>query len=158
METKRDRTVSTVISIFLHLLVVASLVIPLLFKDNKQDQSQPPLPTNFANLLSEKNSATEETEETEDVMDVDIVESVNESAGEDCTAEKSSYVGIGIVYNFPGPKIVQAPSQYPAAKAGIQIGDVLGKSTTKDGYMDVEINRNGEILKFHIKTQPICYQ
>ncbi len=154
METKRDRILSICISVFLHLLIVATLVYVSVPAEEQKEEKRSESSSD-PNILSEKSSKSETVDE---VFDVDIVDAVSETAGEDCTIEKSSYTGIGIMHTFSDQLIIQAPKDYPAGKAGIQVGDTYVNSSDKDGYRDVVISRDGVIMNFHIKMQPICYQ
>jgi len=155
METKRDRIISIVISVFLHLLIVAAFVYASIPAEEQQKEEQKSASSPDPNILSERSSKTEHVDE---VFDIDIVDAVSETSGEECTIENSSYTGIGIMHTFSDQLIIQAPKDYPAGKAGIQVGDTYVSSSDKDGYRDVVISRDGVMMNFHIKMQPICYQ
>ena len=71
-----------------------------------------------------------------------------------------SYEGVGILYGSMVDEIYHILPSYPADLAGLQIGDILinAGAIPKDGYLDLVINRKGNILKFHIKTRKICFE
>ena len=153
METKKDRIIGTLCSILLHVLIVLSFLLPMLL--HKEDDKTKPTPEQSSTATLSENSASKKKDE---VYMADIVEASAAQKEEECTAEKSSYFGIGIMYTFPTQTIIQAPSGYPAAQAGIRVGDVYVNSVVNGNMIDIEITRNGIPLKFEIQSQPICYQ
>jgi hypothetical protein len=156
METKRDRKISILLSVLLHLFLVILLVVPLLLEgEKKEEQKQQGTEEqrDFTEFLHEG----KKTDDPQEIFDVDIVESVSDEAGEVCTLETSSYIGIGIVYSYITQEIIQVPAEYPAYKAGIRIGDIYTNSSDNGDIRNIEILRDGQSLKFQIKTKPICY-
>lgn len=75
-----------------------------------------------------------------------------------CKGKDGSYVGVGLTY-MGDSRITSVPAFYPAYKAGIRVGDkFLDFDDVNDGYVSITVKRNFDILKFHIKTEKICYR
>ena len=74
-----------------------------------------------------------------------------------CKDKDKNYIGIGLTY--ASSKVISVPIFYPAYKAGIRVDDVfLDFKDTKDGYVEVIVKREFDVLKFRIKTEKICYK
>jgi len=76
-----------------------------------------------------------------------------------CEGKDSSYLGIGLLFQLGTGVVSFVPKQYPAYKAGIRVGDMMVDPwvTEVDGYMDIEVVRGYQHLKFHVKMDTICY-
>lgn len=78
-----------------------------------------------------------------------------------CSGKDNTYVGVGIMIQPGSDTVTSAPEQYPAYMAGMRVGDfILDPFSTQivDGYIDFDVRRNTDILKFHIKVDNICYK
>ena len=80
---------------------------------------------------------------------------------DNCAADRQ-YDGIGIIFDPYDFKITEAPTSYPAYRAGIRVGDVIMRpysTIAVQGVMDVDIEKpNGKVVKYRIKTTRICYR
>lgn len=76
-----------------------------------------------------------------------------------CNEKHKKYQGIGIVYNPFTGIVLQAPTAYPAYKAGIRAGDrALMFMPSEDGHLLVDMQRkSGERFSVYIKPLSICY-
>jgi hypothetical protein len=80
--------------------------------------------------------------------------------GRICGGKDKHYKGIGVIYN-PGTHIItHAPEYYPGYISGLRIGDYIvdPEVAEVDGYIRFDILRAHEQLRFHIKTDNICFQ
>lgn len=78
-----------------------------------------------------------------------------------CAGLDNTYLGIGIMIQPGSDTVIAAPPQYPAYKAGMRIGDYIVNPwgvVIVDGYLDYDVRRSTEILKFHVKVENICYK
>lgn len=69
-----------------------------------------------------------------------------------------TYEGIGVEFDWTG-RIFRVAKGWPAHKHGIQVGDVVHgyrELFPVDGYMTFDVDRNGKILHFNIKTEKVC--
>lgn len=76
-----------------------------------------------------------------------------------CGGKDKSYTGIGLIFMPGSHMVIYAPEYYPAYKAGVRVGDYIldPYSNPINGYVDLEIRRGYNTLKFHIKVDNICY-
>lgn len=76
-----------------------------------------------------------------------------------CTATNKKYHGIGIVYNPFTGIVLQAPTAYPAYKAGIRVGDrAFMFIPSEDGHLLVDLQRlNGDRFSVYILPVTICF-
>lgn len=79
-----------------------------------------------------------------------------------CAGKDNTYLGVGIIIQPGSDRIISAPVQYPAYRAGLREGDLLidpfVSEITADGYLDFIASRNNIPIKFHIKTENICFK
>jgi hypothetical protein len=78
-----------------------------------------------------------------------------------CSNKDNTYVGVGLMIQPGSDTIIAAPEQYPAYLAGMRVGDfIIDPFFTQivDGYLDFDVRRGTEIIKFHIKVENICYK
>ncbi len=79
-----------------------------------------------------------------------------------CAGKDNKYLGVGIIIQPGSDRIISAPPQYPAYRAGLREGDLLidpfVSEITADGYLDFIASRNNIPIKFHIKTENICFK
>jgi hypothetical protein len=78
-----------------------------------------------------------------------------------CSNKDNTYVGAGLMIQPGSDTVVAAPEQYPAYIAGMRVGDFIIDpffTNIVDGYLDFDVRRGTEILKFHIKVENICYK
>jgi predicted metalloprotease with PDZ domain len=74
-----------------------------------------------------------------------------------------SYVGIGVIYDGLTGLIETASPLYPAAQAGIRVGDILRDdlrhtAPTVGQLLQVHIERDGQLLTFSIRAVRICFK
>lgn len=153
MTSKRELTLSITASVLLHLVLILLLLLPV-FKERVPPAIPEEPQYQNVELISD---ASKEEELKEDEKLVDISLEPWEVSGKNCTLEKSTYVGIGIVYSLMDNTIISAPKDYPAGIAGIKEGDIVVSSKDMNGYRDIVIMRDGVDHRFHLKMQPICY-
>jgi hypothetical protein len=78
-----------------------------------------------------------------------------------CSNKDNTYVGVGLIIQPGADTVLSAPEQYPAYIAGMRVGDfILDPFFTQivNGYLDFDVRRGTEIIKFHIKVENICYK
>lgn len=78
-----------------------------------------------------------------------------------CSGKDNTYIGVGIMIQPGSDTVTSAPEQYPAYIAGMRVGDFIIDpffSNIVDGYIDFDVRRGTDILKFHIKVDNICYK
>lgn len=77
----------------------------------------------------------------------------------DCPNE---YLGVGLTHVFNG-RIIDVAGGGPAARAGVQVGDVLENAwemSAQEGqpYKDMVISRDGVKRHLRLYVEPICYR
>jgi hypothetical protein len=78
-----------------------------------------------------------------------------------CTNKDKNYFGVGFIWNPGTGRIIYAPEDYPAYKAGMRPGDFVMNPDAdfSDGYIDLFVVRErGQQYHFHIKGDNICFQ
>jgi hypothetical protein len=75
-----------------------------------------------------------------------------------CKNDDVKYLGIGVKFDWQ-QIVTHAPVYYPGYRAGIRIGDQITNDEiglTHDGFVELDILRNGQQLKFRVKSEDIC--
>ena len=78
-----------------------------------------------------------------------------------CSGKDNTYVGVGLIIQPGADTVIAVPAQYPAYQAGMRVGDFIidpFSANIVNGYLDFDVRRDTEILKFHIKVENICYK
>lgn len=78
-----------------------------------------------------------------------------------CRDRKSSYVGIGVLWQFGSGLVLEAPPGFPAHRAGVRKGDVIVNpffEPDRRGMIHVIIERDGKTFNFWIKPDKICFE
>lgn len=80
-----------------------------------------------------------------------------------CSNKDPNYVGVGLIHGFGSDVVSEAPEFYPAYKAGVRVGDLIlnpefNSKATKEGWVEVRVERQGKFLIFKIKQEKICFE
>jgi hypothetical protein len=68
-----------------------------------------------------------------------------------------NYVGIGLSYSLGTMLVIEVHPDYPAARAGVQLGDMIVLPfKVKDGVETLKLVRGYDIIVIQIKQEKIC--
>lgn len=88
----------------------------------------------------------------------------NDSISQDgrrCPADAKIYIGVGFTYNPTTWVVIEAPTFFPAYRAGLRPGDqivtMLPDDLPEDVLVNISVNRGKHLLNFQAVTRKICY-
>lgn len=99
----------------------------------------------------------------DNTVSITIIKAPKKTVKEESPCEDDmSFGGIGIQHDIRTMEIIDVPSGYPAALAGIRVGDILLNPQDIRGEIGtpvtVYIGRGGELLTFQLIRDKICFK
>lgn len=155
----------TIVAIICSLLL-HSIIFVFVYASS-HDNSEPHNKTEEVSTMSFLPLVDEPTSSDEDVtgnipkQQITITNDVTQNEMHLCADNDKTYMGAGFTFTPFNGEIIDAPSYYPAYKAGIRIGDVLLNTDAKidsKGFISFNILRDHFTHVYLVRADKICFQ